>query len=130
MARSKRPHKASPKTPSRVKKRTVRKRRGSRLAHAYQHPELIGLCLGALGIFLAAVLWFGFNGGPVADLVKSAIGTAAYLAPVVLVPLGVLMVAKSALIDVRPFQLGLAVALTGLMLTLGTAHGGLLGDGL
>ena len=39
------------------------------------------------------------------------------------------MVAQSALIDVRPFQLGLAVALTGLMLTLGTAHGGLVGDG-
>ena len=40
------------------------------------------------------------------------------------------MVAKSALVDVRPFQLGLAVALTGLLLTLGTAHGGLVGDGL
>ena len=132
MARSKRPHKASPKTPSRVKKRTVRKRRskGFRLPHPHQHPELIGLCLGALGIFLAAILWFGFSGGPVGGLVKNAIGAAAYLAPVILVPLGGLMVARSALIDVRPFQLGLAVALTGLMLTLGTAHGGLVGDGL
>ena len=45
-------------------------------------------------------------------------------------PLGALMVAKSELIDVRPFRIGLAVALTGLMLTLGTGHGGLLGDGL
>jgi DNA segregation ATPase FtsK/SpoIIIE, S-DNA-T family len=132
MARSKRPHKASPKTPSRVKKRTVRKRRekGFKLAHAHQHPELIGLCLAALGVFLAAVLWFGFSGGPVGGLAKSAIGTAAYLAPIILIPLGGLMVAKSALIDVRPFQLGLAVALTGLLLTLGTAHGGLVGDGL
>ncbi len=131
MARSKRPHKASPKTPSRVKKRTVRKRRGRRLrlAHAHQHPELIGLCLAALGVFLAAVLWFGFSGGPVGGLARSAIGAAAYLAPVILIPLGAMMVAKSALIDVRPFQLGLAVALTGLMLTLGIAHGGLVGDG-
>ncbi len=131
MARSKRPHKASPKTPSRVKKRTVRRRRGKglRLAHAHQHPELIGLCLAALGVFLAAVLWFGFSGGPVGGLARSAIGAAAYLAPVILIPLGAMMVAKSALIDVRPFQLGLAVALTGLMLTLGTAHGGLVGDG-
>ena len=40
------------------------------------------------------------------------------------------MVAKSALVDVRPFRLGLGVALAGLMLTLGTAHGGLVGDGL
>jgi S-DNA-T family DNA segregation ATPase FtsK/SpoIIIE len=40
------------------------------------------------------------------------------------------VVAKSSLVDVRPFRLGLGVALTGVMLTLGTAHGGLLGDGL
>ncbi|HUZ81412.1 MAG TPA: hypothetical protein VMU73_04140, partial [Gaiellaceae bacterium] len=130
MARSKRPHKASPKTPSRVKKRTGRKRRGKALSRAHQHPELIGLTLGALGIFLAAVLWFGFSGGPVANLVRGGVGAAAYLAPVVLVPLGALIVAQSALIDVRPFQLGLAVALTGLMLTLGAGHGGLLGHGL
>jgi S-DNA-T family DNA segregation ATPase FtsK/SpoIIIE len=130
MARSKRPHKASPRTPSRVKKRTVRKRRGKSLRQADQHPELIGLGLVGLGVFLAAVLWFGFNGGPVAHLVKDGIGAAAYLAPLVLVPLGALMVAKSALIDVRPFQVGLAVALTGLMLTLGAGHGGLAGRGL
>jgi S-DNA-T family DNA segregation ATPase FtsK/SpoIIIE len=130
MARSKRPHKASPRTPSRVKKRTVRKRRGKSLRQADQHPELIGLGLVGLGVFLAAVLWFGFNGGPVAHLVKDGIGAAAYLAPVVLVPLGALMVAKSAVIDVRPFQVGLAVALTGLMLTLGAGHGGLAGRGL
>ncbi len=132
MARRKRPHKASPKTPSRVKKRTVRRRRASglRLPHPHQHPELIGLCLAAVGVFLAAVLWFGFNGGPVSELVQQGIGAAAYLAPVVLVPLGGLMVAKSTLVDVRPFQLGLAVALTGLMLTLGSGHGGLVGDGL
>ncbi len=132
MARRKRPHKASPRTPSRVKKRTVRKRRGKglALAHAHQHPELIGLCLAAIGVFLAAVLWFGFSGGPVGELAKSGVGAAAFLAPVVLVPLGGLMVTRSALIDMRPFQFGLAVALTGLMLTLGTGHGGLLGDGL
>jgi S-DNA-T family DNA segregation ATPase FtsK/SpoIIIE len=113
-----------------VKKRTVRKRRGKPRAQVQQHPELIGLALGALGIFLAAVLWFGFNGGPVADLVKSGIGAAAYLAPVVLVPLAGLMVAKSALIDLRPFQFGLVVALTGLLMVLGTGHGGLVGNGL
>ncbi len=105
-------------------------RAGCGLAHAHQHPELIGLCLAAVGVFLAAVLWFGFSGGPVGELVQSGIGAAAYLAPVVLVPLGGLMVTKSALVDVRPFQLGLAVALTGLLLTLGSGHGGLVGDGL
>jgi DNA segregation ATPase FtsK/SpoIIIE, S-DNA-T family len=126
MARSKRPRKASPKTPSRVKKR----KKKTRSFHAHHSPELIGLGLVAVGVFLAAVLWLGFSGGPVADLVQSAIGTAAYLAPLVLVPLGALMVAKSSLVDVRPFQLGLGVGLLGLMLTLGSGHGGLLGDGL
>jgi DNA segregation ATPase FtsK/SpoIIIE, S-DNA-T family len=132
MARKKRPRRATPKTPSRVKKRTSRKKKSARkpLWRAHQHPELIGLALVALGIFLAAVLWLGFSGGPVADLVRGAVGAAAYLSPLLLVPLGVLMVARSALVDVRPFQLGLAVGLTGLVLTLGAAHGGLLGDGL
>jgi DNA segregation ATPase FtsK/SpoIIIE, S-DNA-T family len=125
MPRKKRVRKASPKTPSRVKKR-----RGPKRARSHHHPELVGLGLAGLGVFLAAVLWLGFNGGPVADVVTSAVGAAAYLAPVVLVPLGALMVARSALIDLRPFRLGLAVAVAGLMLTLGTAHGGLLGDGL
>ena len=127
MPRSKRVHKSSPKTPSRIKKR---RGKGRGKARAHHHPELAGLGLAGLGVFLGAVLWFGFSGGPVADLARSGIGTAAYLAPVVLVPLGALMVGKSALIDVRPFRLGLGVALTGLQLTLGAGHGGLLGKSL
>jgi S-DNA-T family DNA segregation ATPase FtsK/SpoIIIE len=126
MVRKKRPHKASPRTPSRVKKRRGKKTKG----HAHHHPELVGLGLAGLGVFLAAILWFGFNGGPVNHLADAAIGVAAYLMPLVLIPLGAMIVAKSSLIDVRPFRLGLAVALTGLMLTLGAGHGGLLGDGL
>jgi S-DNA-T family DNA segregation ATPase FtsK/SpoIIIE len=126
MVRKKRPHKTSPKTPSRVKKRRAKPKQGK----AHHHPELVGLGLAGLGVFLAAILWFGFNGGPVNHLAGAAIGVAAYLAPLVLIPLGALIVAKSSLIEVRPFRLGLGVALAGLMLTLGTAHGGLLGDGL
>jgi DNA segregation ATPase FtsK/SpoIIIE, S-DNA-T family len=131
MARKTRPHKASPKTPSR-RRSAIKKRRGKKAsrARAVHHAELIGLGLIAVGVFLAAVLWLGFSGGPVGDLVQGGVGAAAYLAPVVLIPLGALMVAKSSLVDVRPFRLGLGVALAGLMLTLGNAHGGLLGDGL
>ena len=125
MARKRRVHKTSPKTPSRVKKRTRRRR-----ARSHHHAELIGLALVALGVFLAAILWFGFNGGPVSGLVTGAIGAAAYLAPVVLVPVGALVVARSRLVDVRPFQLGLGVALAGLLLMLGDAHGGAVGRAL
>jgi DNA segregation ATPase FtsK/SpoIIIE, S-DNA-T family len=127
MARRKRPRKTSPKTPSRVKKRRAAKRLRS---HAQDHPELVGLGLAGLGIFLAAVLWFGFSGGPVAHIVKAGIGVAAYLAPLVLVPLGALIVTRSELVDMRPFRLGLGIALLGLLLTFGRSHGGLAGHGL
>jgi S-DNA-T family DNA segregation ATPase FtsK/SpoIIIE len=128
MARKKRPHRTSPKTPSRVKKRRGAKRKTRALEQ--HHPELVGLGLAGLGVFLAAVLWFGFSGGPVADLVRSAVGAAAYLAPLVLVPVGGLVVTRSELVDVRPFRLGLAVTLAGVLLTLGESHGGAVGDGL
>ena len=69
MVRKKRPHKTSPKTPARVKKRRAKtRRRTSGTSHAHHHPELIGLGLTGLGVFLAAILWFGFNGGPVEQL--------------------------------------------------------------
>jgi S-DNA-T family DNA segregation ATPase FtsK/SpoIIIE len=129
MARKKRPHRTSPKTPSRVKKRRARRAR-SELQIPKPHPELVGLALAGAGIFIAAVLWFGFSGGPVAHAVKAAVGAAAYLAPLVLVPLGTLIVTRSELVDVRPFRLGLGVAVAGLLLTLGDAHGGGVGDGL
>src|SRR5205823_2726196 len=84
MARKKRPHKTSPKTPSRVRKRRGKKTK----TRAHHHPELVGLGLAGLGVFLAAILWFGFSGGPVAHLAKDAIGAAAYLTPLVLVLTG------------------------------------------
>jgi S-DNA-T family DNA segregation ATPase FtsK/SpoIIIE len=126
MPRKKRVHKTSPKTPSRVKKR----RGTTRRARSHHHAELVGLGLAGVGVFLAAVLWFGFSGGPVAHLVKAAVGAAAYIAPLVLVPLGGLVVTRSELVDLRPFRLGLGVALGGLLLTLGAGHGGGVGDAL
>jgi DNA segregation ATPase FtsK/SpoIIIE, S-DNA-T family len=127
MARRKRPSKSSSRTRATTR---ARKPRVSARAIAGQHPELVGLTLAALGIFLAAVLWFGFSGGPVAGLVRSAIGAAAYIAPLVLVPLGVLIIARSALVDMRPFRLGLPIALAGILLVLGSSHGGGVGSGL
>ena len=126
MARRRRVQKASPKTPARARKRTPAKKKRAPIA-AHHRPELIGLALIAIGIFLAAVLWFGLSGGPVTHLVRSAVGDAAYLAPLVLIPLGVLVVARSALVAVSPFRLGLGAGLLGLMLTLGRGHGGAVG---
>ncbi|HLM35690.1 MAG TPA: DNA translocase FtsK 4TM domain-containing protein [Gaiellaceae bacterium] len=131
MATKRRPAKPRTKTPARVRKRAATRKssrgRGGR-ARSHHNGELAGLALVALGVFLACVLWFGLSGGPIADALTSVVGSAAYIAPVVLLPLGGLMVARSALVDVRPFRLGLAVALGGLMLTLGDAHGGDVGS--
>jgi S-DNA-T family DNA segregation ATPase FtsK/SpoIIIE len=106
-----------------------RRRKPARAQH-HLRPELVGLGLSGLGVFMAAVLWFGLSGGPVAHGVHWLVGAAAYLTPLILVPLGVLMVARSELIDVGPFRIGLPVAVVGLLLTLGRGHGGMTGRGL
>ena len=104
-----------------------KRRRGARSHH---NAELVGLGLLASGVFLAAVLWFGLSGGPVAHAAKVTLGWAAYLAPLVSVPLGGLIVTRSELVSLRPFRLGLSVALIGLMTALGHGHGGYVGRGL
>src|SRR5262252_7255252 len=124
----KRKSKLRPKLPSRVKK--TRTKRGARARS--QHPELWGLGAVALGLFLGAVLYFGWNGGYVGgwlgDGLDRLVGDAKYAVPVALVALGGLMVAKSALVDVRPFRMGLVVFAAGLMISLGKDQGGYLGQ--
>jgi len=119
-----------PRTPSRVRKTKRAKRKTAR---NHQHPELIGLGLVAFGLFLATVLWAGWNGGYVGgwigDALQALIGGAAYVLPVVLVGVGGLMVGRSDLVDVRPFRTGLLVFGLGLLLTLGN-EGGYLGGAL
>jgi len=77
------------------------------------------------------VLWAGWNGGYVggwiADGLDSLIGSASLGLPAALAIVGSLMVARSDLVDVRPFRTGLVVISLGLMLTLGKAEGGYLG---
>jgi S-DNA-T family DNA segregation ATPase FtsK/SpoIIIE len=124
MAPRKRTVRPRPKTPARVKKRR-RKR-----VRSHHSAELVGLGLLAVGVFLACTLWFGLNGGPFARASTRAVGWAAYLAPLVFAPLGALIVTRSALVSVRPFRLGLSVAVLGLLTALGRGHGGLAGRGL
>jgi DNA segregation ATPase FtsK/SpoIIIE, S-DNA-T family len=128
MARKKRKRPLRPRVPARVKKRRGRRQRG------HHHPELWGLALAAAGLFLATLFWFGWEGGVVGgwvdDAFRGAIGAAAYAAPAVLITVGLLMVARSALVDVRPFRTGLTVLGLGLLLALGGDHGGLAGEAL
>jgi S-DNA-T family DNA segregation ATPase FtsK/SpoIIIE len=128
MPRRKRKSKLRPKIPSRVRK--TRTKRSAR-THG-QHPELWGLGSIALGLFLGAVLYLGWNGGYVGgwlgDGLDRLIGDARYVVPVVLVALGALLVTRSKLVDVRPFRTGLAVLGLGLMITLGKDQGGYAGQ--
>jgi DNA segregation ATPase FtsK/SpoIIIE, S-DNA-T family len=124
MARKKAPSKVRPKTPARVKKQ----RRGGR-GDAY--PELVGLGLIAVGLFLAAVLLLGWDGGVVGANVDrgldAAFGGARFVLPPALVLLGGLMVARSSLVEVKPFRTGLVVFAFGLLTILGNESGGAVG---
>jgi len=119
-----------PRTPSRVKKRTTKKKGRARAAH--QHPELIGLVLAAFGLFLASLLYLGWEGGVVGEKIETGfrdvLGSAAYVAPLALAGVGGLMLFRSALLDMKPFRTGVAVTLVGLMVTLGSDHGGFVGE--
>jgi DNA segregation ATPase FtsK/SpoIIIE, S-DNA-T family len=124
--RKKRP--LRPRTPARVRKRTTKRKR-ARAAH--QHPELAGLALATSGLFLATLLYLGWEGGLAGEKIEQAlrdvVGGAAYVVPVALVAIGGLMLFRSALVDVNPFRTGLGVAGVGLLTTLGSEHGGFVG---
>jgi S-DNA-T family DNA segregation ATPase FtsK/SpoIIIE len=129
MARRRTKRVLKPRAPSRVRK----KRTKTKKTRGHQHPELIGLGLVAFGLFLASVLWAGWNGGYVGgwigDGFEALVGGLAFVLPLALVIVGGLMVGRSDLVDVRPFRTGLFVFALGLLLTLGS-EGGYLGSGL
>ena len=85
----------------------------------------------ALGVFLVTVVDLGWSGGVVgakiADGLHRAGGAAAYVIPLALVAVGGLMLLRSSLVNFRPFQTGLAVGVVGLLVTLGSNHGGFVG---
>src|SRR5256714_923604 len=130
MSRRRKKRTLKPRLPARIRKKGGRKGKPK----SAQHLELTGLGLLALGMFLASILYLGWRGGMVgggiAGVFTGAIGTAAYVAPVAFVIVGALMVARSALVDVRPFRTGLVVTTFGLLATLGSSHGGAIGRGL
>ncbi len=90
--------------------------------------------LAAVGVFLSTVLYLGWSGGYAGGFagegLDSLIGAARMIFPVACLTVGALMLARSDLVDMRPFRTGLVVFAAGLMLTLGKAHGGLVGLGL
>jgi S-DNA-T family DNA segregation ATPase FtsK/SpoIIIE len=117
-----------PRTPSRVKRR----RRGAR-ERSHHHPELIGLGLLAVGLFLCTLVYLGWEGGEaggaVVDGVWAVVGDAGYLLPAAFVVVGALMLGRSALVQVHPFRWGLGSLALGIFLLLADS-GGWIGTGL
>src|SRR3954462_11832236 len=99
MPRKKGKGKARPKTRRRAGRQAHNRQAGPR---SLQHPELWGLVLLALGLFLGSVVYAGWNGGyvggAVADGLDALIGSASFVVPVAFVALGGLMVTRSALV--------------------------------
>jgi DNA segregation ATPase FtsK/SpoIIIE, S-DNA-T family len=129
MARKKRPRHLRPKSPARIRKgKRARRHRG------HQHPELTGLALLFVGVFLAVPLWLGWDGGIVGAKIVSGldglVGDARVAVPLLLLLIGGLMVARSALVSLQPFRTGLIVLLLGVMTILGEERGGATGEAL
>jgi S-DNA-T family DNA segregation ATPase FtsK/SpoIIIE len=129
MARKRRPKHLRPKAPARIRK-TKRARR----ARGRQHPELVGLGLLALGLFLAVVLWLEWDGGLVGGKIDTGldtfVGGARLALPLFLAVVGGLLVARAELVDMRPFRTGLITLGLGVMTVLGEERGGAIGRGL
>jgi DNA segregation ATPase FtsK/SpoIIIE, S-DNA-T family len=123
-ARRKKKRALRPRLPARVK----RQRKRSRSAHS---SELAGLAVLASGLVLSAILYLGLDGGSVGSWVAGALetvlGDAAYVLPLALTVIGGLMLARSPLLDVRPFRLGLGIGAVGVMTLLGRDNGGWIG---
>src|SRR5580765_4653106 len=97
MARRRKRRTLKPRVPSRVR----RKKRGAKKAEGHQPPELIGLGLVALGVFLAAVVCAGWNGGYVGlclpHVLDSPIGAAKLALPAAATVVGDLISARNGL---------------------------------
>ena len=85
----------------------------------------------AVGLFLATLLWLGWDGGAVGanvvDALRGTFGVAAYVLPLALIAVGCLMLVRSKIVDLKPFRTGLAVGAFGLMIALGRDEGGAIG---
>ncbi|MGA9761353.1 MAG: DNA translocase FtsK 4TM domain-containing protein [Gaiellaceae bacterium] len=126
MSKKRSKRKLKPRQPARTRKPAK--------TRSHHHPELFGLGLMAAGIFFGSVLYLGWNGGVVGaalgDALVAVIGVTGYAMPLAAIVYGALLLVRSELIELRPFQRGLVTFFLGLQLALGRAHGGYLGRGL
>ena len=110
-----------------------------------RHWDLIGLGLVALAVFLALLIYLGWDGGEIGaalvDGLRRGLGAVHHVVPVALLAAGVVVVMRPVLPAVRPFRAAAACLFAGTTLglaagTLGVGtgpaeeRGGLVGEGL
>ena len=87
--------------------------RSSGTSQSEQGTELAGLVLIAVGVFFAVVIWFGWDGGVVggklADVFDLLIGRVSALIPALLATIGLLLLVRSEVVELKPFRLGVGV---------------------
>ena len=85
-------------------------KRSSTSSSSEQGTELAGLVLLAVGAFFAIVIWFGWDGGVVggklADVFDLFIGRVSVLIPALLATIGLLLLVRSEVVELKPFRLG------------------------
>jgi S-DNA-T family DNA segregation ATPase FtsK/SpoIIIE len=103
-------------------------------ALSQRQVDLIGLGLIALGVFLATVLYFHWEGGKVgagmADGLRFAFGAVAYVVPVAVIAAGAILVLRPVLPTTRPFVPGALCLFAALTLALAAGTFGLGPDGV
>src|SRR5215211_5887966 len=103
-------------------------------ALSQRQVDLMGLGLIALGVFCATVLYFHWEGGKVgagmADGLRFAFGTIAYVVPVAVIAAGAILVLRPVLPTTRPFVPGALCLFAALTLALAAGTFGLGPDGI
>ena len=91
--------------------------------------DVLGLVLAAVGVYLALVLYGGWDGGPAGDGarrgLKLAVGQAAYAVPLAAILCGAGMVLRPLLPSLRPVRAGAICLAAGLLLALAAETAGL-----
>jgi DNA segregation ATPase FtsK/SpoIIIE, S-DNA-T family len=94
-----------------------------------RHLDLIGLGMIAIAVYLACVLWIGWDGGPVGNSLKSgladATGRVAYLVPLALAGFGIALVMRPLISAPGALNAGAVLILAALLLAFAAQTAGL-----